>query len=235
MCVVVSLDIRNASHFIEWNHVFEALDGWDVSPYMRKLFEFYFQERRAEICHSEPNNGAKLTVVVTCDISQGSVVGPLLWNLTYDQVLRAPLPVDARKICFSDDTLMIASAITKNTTEDIINQSRQIVVSKVEELDLELAVENTETVIFRRKYKEPVPQIIIGVTSVNVGWSITYLGMIVDDNLMFKDHIKNAAQKANKVLLFVSRLMPNIGGPKEPRRRLLVSVVHSVILYGAPA
>lgn len=57
--------------------------------------------------------------------------------------------------------------------------------------------------------------------------------MIVDDNLVFKDHIKNAAQKANKVLLFVSRLMPNSGGPKEPRRRLLVSVVHSVILWSS--
>lgn len=112
MCIVVSLDIRNASNFIEWNHVFEALDGWDVSPYVRKLFQAYFQERRAEICHSEPDNGGKLTVLVTCGISQGSVVGPLLWNLTYDQVLRAPLLVDARTICFAYDTLVIASART---------------------------------------------------------------------------------------------------------------------------
>ena len=29
-------------------------------------------------------------------------------------------------------------------------------------------------------------------------------------------------------------VMPNIGGPKQPRRLLLPSVVYSVILYGAP-
>jgi len=32
-----------------------------------------------------------------------------------------------------------------------------------------------------------------------------------------------------------ARLMPNVGGPRENRRRLLASVVHSVLLYGAPS
>ncbi|XP_022176427.1 uncharacterized protein LOC111037891 [Myzus persicae] len=35
-------------------------------------------------------------------------------------------------------------------------------------------------------------------------------------------------------MLALSRLMPNIGGPKEARRKLLAAFVQSVILYGAP-
>nr|CAH7734126.1 unnamed protein product [Callosobruchus chinensis] len=31
----------------------------------------------------------------------------------------------------------------------------------------------------------------------------------------------------------LSRLMPNIAGPKPSKRRTLMSVAHSIILYGA--
>lgn len=58
--------------------------------------------------------------------------------------------------------------------------------------------------------------------------------MVIDESLRFKEHVAYAAARAQKMLTSLSRLMPNVGGPREPRRRLLVSVVHSVLLYGAP-
>lgn len=88
--------------------------------------------------------------------------------------------------------------------------------------------------MFRRKYKDRVPVIRIEGVEVSVGRSIKYLGLIVDDYWNFKLHVKAAVEKAERVLGTLSRLMPNIGGPKEPRRKLLMSVVYSVMLYGCP-
>jgi len=34
MCVAVSLDIRNVFNTISWDHVFDALRGWRVQPYL---------------------------------------------------------------------------------------------------------------------------------------------------------------------------------------------------------
>lgn len=59
---------------------------------------------------------------------------------------------------------------------------------------------------------------------------MTYLGIVVDNSLAFKARI----DKAERIGSQLARLMPNIGGPKEARRRLLSSVVHSVLLYSAP-
>uniref|UniRef100_A0A2S2QW03 Reverse transcriptase n=1 Tax=Sipha flava TaxID=143950 RepID=A0A2S2QW03_9HEMI len=109
-----------------------------------------------------------------------------------------------------------------------------MVVDKIHDLELELSVEKTKAIMFRRKYKDRIPEIVIGGVNINTKRSFKYLGLIVDDELNFKEHIKTAADKGNKVLQALSRLMPNIGGPKEPRRRLLVSIVQSVLLYGAP-
>ena len=64
--------------------------------------------------------------------------------------------------------------------------------------------------------------------------TMKYLGVTIDAQMSFKDHLRNARLKASKVARMLAGIMPNIGGPKQPRWLLLSSVVYSVILYGAP-
>ena len=64
--------------------------------------------------------------------------------------------------------------------------------------------------------------------------TMKYLGVTIDARMSFKDHLRNAGLKASKGARALTDVMPNIGGPKQPRRLLLASVVYSVILYGAP-
>ena len=61
-----------------------------------------------------------------------------------------------------------------------------------------------------------------------------YLGITIDARMSFKDHLTNPGLKASKVARALASIIPNIGGPKQPRRLLLSSAVHSMILYGAP-
>lgn len=62
-----------------------------------------------------------------------------------------------------------------------------------------------------------------------------YLGIVVDRRLLFKAHISEAANNADKTANILGCLMPNIGGSKQLRRKLYVSVVQSVLLYGSPS
>ena len=57
--------------------------------------------------------------------------------------------------------------------------------------------------------------------------------MMIDKKLTYREHIKKAADKAALVTTTLSRLMGNIGGPKASKRRLLMAVMRSVILYAA--
>ncbi|XP_015119514.1 uncharacterized protein LOC107042829 [Diachasma alloeum] len=64
-----------------------------------------------------------------------------------------------------------------------------------------------------------------------------YLRRMVDDYftervLNFKQQVKHITTKASGVRAALSRLMPNIGGPKQRRRALLSSVITSVLTYG---
>ncbi|XP_056642818.1 uncharacterized protein LOC130449163 [Diorhabda sublineata] len=47
--------------------------------------------------------------------------------------------------------------------------------------------------------------------------------------------MKHTVEKADKKIAQLRRLMPNVGGPGYCKRRVLCQVMHSVLLYAAPA
>jgi len=72
-----------------------------------QTFQAYFKERSATLAHYHSATG-QLEVNITCGVQQGSVVGPTLWNVAYDRVLRAWCPESTKIIGFADDTLIMA-------------------------------------------------------------------------------------------------------------------------------
>ena len=64
--------------------------------------------------------------------------------------------------------------------------------------------------------------------------SVRYLGVRIDSRLTFRDHLQKVSEKAAKVVTALSRILPNIGGPRQNRRKLLASVTTSIMMYAAP-
>ena len=64
--------------------------------------------------------------------------------------------------------------------------------------------------------------------------SIKYLGLTIDSRLSYKHHLLAVSDKAEKINGALTRILPNIGGPQGERRRLISTVVDSVVLYAAP-
>ena len=54
----------------------------------------------------DTDNGRKL-YVVSAGVPQGSVLGPLLWNVMYDGILRLKFPKGTHIIGFADDIALM--------------------------------------------------------------------------------------------------------------------------------
>ena len=63
---------------------------------------------------------------------------------------------------------------------------------------------------------------------------VKYLGVIFDEKLTFKEHILQVTCKAERTLNALTGLMPKIGGATECKRRILASVMDSIMLYATP-
>jgi hypothetical protein len=77
-------------HTIPWDGIMEALERFRVPPYLVRLIRSYLNDRW--IAYTGRNGEEKRPV--ECGVPQGSVLGPIMWIMTYDSVLQCPMSPD---------------------------------------------------------------------------------------------------------------------------------------------
>lgn len=87
--------------------------------YIRRMVRSYLVGR-VLIIRDDLSTGLE-TAPLTCGILQESVLGPLLWNITYDVVLCLPLPRGTITIGYADDTMIVAEG---DTVEEVQNRTK---------------------------------------------------------------------------------------------------------------
>lgn len=228
---VILLDVRNAFNSAPWNHILEALRRRHISPYLLRMVQKYLGDRWIV---ATPDDGKPMRFEMSCGVPQGSVLGPILWNVLYDDILRQKMPEGVTLIGYADDLALVVTAHTEAELMLKADHAVDKVDAWLKEHGLELAPEKTEAVVMagRRKLEEITFR--IGNLLVKPTHTVKYLGVWLDHRRSFQDHVQMAADKATKVARSLTRLMANIGGPSQEKRKLLATVAASVALYAAP-
>ena len=113
-CLVVALDIKNAFKSPRWNRIMESLERMKVPEYLRKIVVSYLSDRIKKYDTEEGQKEYRITGVVP----QGSVLGPLLWNIMYHELLQLKLPRAVTPVEFADDVTLV---IVGKHLEDLSN------------------------------------------------------------------------------------------------------------------
>ncbi|KAL4082383.1 hypothetical protein QTP88_030003 [Uroleucon formosanum] len=229
LCVLVTLDVKNAFNSLRWPVIDAALRRLRTPEYLVEMLRSWLSDRTLL-------TGADRTPrPVTCGVPQGSVLGPALWNVAYSSLLKMKTPPGVQLIGFADDLAVVGTAVTGQLLEDLVNPVLRNIDEWMTSHGLELAHHKTEAVILSRRRAYVPPRLSIAGHPITLYDRIRYLGVVLDRNLTFAAHVDTVAKKASRTAAALARLMPNIGGPSEWKRKLLGSVVDSQLLYAAPA
>lgn len=228
---MLTLDVKNAFNSAPWDAINQQLEVASTPKYLRKIIGDYLHNRQITL---EKADGTVISRDVSCGVPQGSVLGPDLWNLLYDGLLKMRLPPDTELIAFADDVAVITTGEVPNQLEVRLGEALRDVITWMTEHGLELALQKTEAIVFTKKNKRNTMTVEYLQHSFASSRCVKYLGVFFDPRLHFQEHAIQAAKRASEAGRYLSQILPNLRGATQKTRRVLATVVTSRLLYGAP-
>lgn len=229
VCAGITFDIKNAFNTLPWDVVLNECRARDMPLYLQRVVGNYLNGRAVVV---EMDAGVK-NVPIFAGVPQGSVLGPLLWNIVYDGVLQLT-GFNSILLAFADDLMLLTTGRDYAKLQSSINLMLPQILGWFAQKGLQICPEKTKAILLTRKWTPSRMEFSMEGGLVAAVEEIRYLGVTIDTRRTFAPHIKRAANKATKLMAALIPLLPNCGGPGQRCRKLYEAVWSSVALYGAP-
>ena len=154
---------------------------------------------RQQFIYFENNSTKKVTIV--CGVPQRSILGPLLFLLYVNDLHHASKVLDP--IMFADDTNLFFSHSDINLLFEKMNKELTNVSNWFNANKLSLNVKKTKFSFFHKSLKKDniplrLPNLNINGFTIERESSIKFLGVWIDENLTWRDHIYTVENKITK-------------------------------------
>lgn len=203
---LVLLDIEKAFDSVWHNGIVYKMIDFGFPLYLIKTIQSFLTNRRFRVY---VNSKASSLQHVYAGVPQGSVLGPVLYNVYTSDFPRLPACGTA---IYADDTGIFSSHEFSLNIETNLQNAIRILVDYFNKWKIKLNAGKVQSIFFSRKRKSCyLPSNPLNVCGVRVDWkpSVKYLGIHLDEKLTFKEHISNTINKVNiatKMLyLFINR------------------------------
>lgn len=123
---MLTLDVKNAINSTSWDVILQRLEKTKTTKYLRNILGEYLRDREITF---EKHVGTTTRNDISCEVPQGSVFGPELWNLLYDDFFKIRLPEDTEPITFADNVTIITTAQVLFLLEERLGEALKYVVS----------------------------------------------------------------------------------------------------------
>ena len=199
----IFIDFQKAFDTVDHNILVKKLDHYGIRGVSNSWFKSYLNNRKQYVSingfNSELND-------IKCGVPQGSVLGPLLF-LLYINDLHASITF-SKVHHFADDTNLLHFRSSIKLLNKQINCDLKHLVNWLNANKISLNISKTELVLFKPLKKELDNELKIKLNGKKLypTSSVKYLGVKIDSNLNWKEHMNSIAVKLNRANAVLSKL-----------------------------
>ena len=228
--IALFLDLRRAFDTLDIGLLRYKLDHYGLRGVANQLLHSYLSHRKQYV-HV---NGYKSDIrSVNLGVPQGSVLGPLLFNLFINDIFTA---VPGKKVFYADDGVFY---VTSDTLADCVEVMKNVIKCLSFWLFNNKLVPNlskTKLMLFTPKFVDVLPNIYFNDAALEWIKSIEYLGVIVDDRLNFllqSEAVCRKLSKVNGIFYATKNLLPRQTLVNMYNCLAYTTIIQNIIIWGA--
>ena len=177
---------------------------------------------------------SEVTVRAVKGCPQGGVLSPLLWSLVVDELLHILSNNGFKVIGYADDLVIIVTGKFDSSLSERMNTGLSLVRDWCSMENLSVNPNKTVIVPFSRKHKLSLPPIRLGGTVVGLSNQVKYLGITLDQKLLWTPHIDSIVLKGTKALWACKSMHGKQWGMSPQMGKwIFTAIVRPIITYGA--
>jgi len=204
------VDLSKAFDTLSHSQIIESLKSYGITGKANDLFTNYLFGRKQSVCF-----GAEISKQepVTCGVPQGSILGPLLFLITFNDV--SSVIKYSNIITYADDTAIYVSGKNRDEVQTKLQKDFLSVTKWLDSKDLVINMKKgkTECMLFGTAQK--IKNKTLEITNnhqhrVHIAKSYKYLGVLLDQTLSLREHIDKTYKKAAGRLYLLRRIRPQL-------------------------
>ena len=226
---VLAIDIAGAFDKVSHLGVLSKLSSYGVAGNLLSWLQSYLSSRSLRVVLGGQQSSLK---PIAAGVPQGSILGPTLF-LTYVNDCEEAIPSGVGLAVYADDTT-VYQKVPSHKELEASSGALQTAVDAVFEwgnkwkIKFEPSKSQALTIAYHR-IPWDFPPILFGGITVLQADSIRLLGVLFDEHLSYKEHIRSVATRANSRLYFLRRAAPLLDS--NGRTKLYKGFVRPVIEY----
>ena len=225
-CVGVFIDFRKAFDTVDHSILLDKLYHYGVRGVAHDWISSYLTDRAQYV---EYNGSKSKTLNIKCGVPQGSNLGPLLFLLYINDL--AFVSPKLFSILFADDSNFFCTGQNLSDIFDTVNHELNAIVDWLNSNKMSLNVDKTHFMVFHPKGKKIPDNMnieILGSKISEVKYT-KFLGVIIDSNLTWKNHIQYISSKISKNVGIIKKARTILA--KETLLTLYYSFIYPYLNY----